>query len=250
MCCEQFNDRMIKDVETSELQADELCTFVGSKKEAVWIFTAIVVCSRLWVSLKTARRSYKNTRALMRDARDRMMRSFSPLIVTDGFEFYSRVVREVFSLTCLYAQVIKTRRNDRITTVKRRQVIGAAWRFEEALLHSEDSKTLNTSFVERLNLTIRQGTSYLTRRTTCHAREKADLKNKLEIVRCHFNFIGPHRALKFGTEIRTPAMQAGLVNRKLTFREIFASGFVVLLSSARVLLVVTAQSGGRWRLAA
>ena len=35
----------------------------------------------------------------------------------------------------------------------------------------------------------------------------------LELVRCHYNFVRPHRALRFGRETRTPAMQAGLVKR-------------------------------------
>ena len=34
-------------------------------------------------------------------------------------------------------------------------------------------------------------------------------------------FVRPHGALKFGREIRTPAMQAGLTIRRLTFRDIF-----------------------------
>jgi hypothetical protein len=88
-----------------------------------------------------------------------------PLIATDGFQFYKRVVRRVFGPVCLYGQVIKTRRNDRIVKVERRALIGAPWRFEETLRDSEDSSKLNTSFVERLNLTIRQGSVYLFRRT-------------------------------------------------------------------------------------
>ena len=39
--------------------------------------------------------------------------------------------------------------------------IGTASRLNAALLASEDSETLNTSFIERLNLTIRQGSAYL-----------------------------------------------------------------------------------------
>jgi hypothetical protein len=73
---------------------------------------------------------------------------------------------------CLYGQVIKTRRNDRIVKVERRAVIGDASRLEETLRNSEDSSKLNTSFVERLNLTIRQGSAYLFRRTLYHARWK------------------------------------------------------------------------------
>ena len=37
-------------------------------------------------------------------------------------------------------------------------------------MHSEDSSTVNTSFIERLNLTIRQSSAYLSRRTLSHAR--------------------------------------------------------------------------------
>ena len=68
--------------------------------------------------------------------------------------------------------------------VERRELMGAAWRFEEALKNSEDSSTLNTSFIERLNLTIRQSSAYLARRTLSHARSKEKLEDHLELVRC------------------------------------------------------------------
>jgi hypothetical protein len=121
----------------------------------------------------------------------------------------------------LYAQVLKTRSNDRIVKVERRELLGARWRFEEALKNSEYSSTLNTSFIERLNLTIRNSFAYLARRTLSHARSKEKLAEQLELVRCYYNFARPHGALKFGREIRTPAMQAGLATRRVTLREIF-----------------------------
>jgi hypothetical protein len=43
------------------------------------------------------------------------------------------------------------------------------------------------------------------------------------LLRCYYNFIRPHRALKFGPEIRTPAMQAGLASKRLSFRDIFVA---------------------------
>ncbi len=70
------------------------------------------------------------------------------LIATNGFQFYKRVICRILGPACLYGQVIKTRRNDRIINVERRTVIGDAWRFEETLRDSEDSSKLNTSFVE------------------------------------------------------------------------------------------------------
>ena len=123
--------------------------------------------------------------------------------------------------------MIKTRRNGRVTKVDRRMIIGDKRDFEKALLNSEDSETLNTSFIERLNLTIRQSTSYLTRRTTCFARYQEFLEKQLDILRCHYNFLRPHRALKFGSEIRTPAMQGGLAKRKLSFRDVFTFLFAI-----------------------
>ena len=146
-----------------------------------------------------------------------------PLIVTDGFEFYGKVIRRVFGPAALYAQVIKTRRHDCVVRVDRRAVFGAAWRFDDALTHSEDSSTVNTSFIERLNLTIRQSSAYLSRRTLSHARSTDTLEAHLELLRCYYNFVRPQRALKFGREIRTPAMQAGLATRRLTLRDIFVS---------------------------
>jgi len=222
-CCRQFNDQTITGVDMPELQADEIRTIAGGKVDAVWVFATIDVWSRLWPSTVVGRRSYRNTRTLLRDTARRMVRDSVPLIVTDGYEFDERVVREVFGPACLYGQVIKTRRNDRVVKVARTPVIGAKWKFEEALSESEDSSTLNTSFIERLNLTIRQGSAYLTRRTICHARSRQRLDDHLEILRCHYNFLRPHRALKFGPEMRTPAMQAGLARRRLTFRDIFLS---------------------------
>ena len=105
-----------------------------------------------------------------------------PLITTDGFKFYERVIGRVFGPACVYGQVIKTRRNDRVVRVERRAVIGAG-RLKQALRNSEDSVKLNTSFVERLNLTIRQGSSYLGRRTLCQARGKQYLDDHLELLR-------------------------------------------------------------------
>ena len=165
LSCRRFNSRRITGFAVEELQADEIRSFAGGKDRITWIFAAIEVWSRLWPSTVVGRRSYRNTLALVRDVADRMAFEGLPLIVTDGFDFYEKVVRRVFGQAALYAQVLKTRRNDRLVKVERRAVHGAAWRFDEALRNSEDSSALNTSFIERLNLTIRQSLAYLARRT-------------------------------------------------------------------------------------
>jgi transposase-like protein/IS1 family transposase len=227
-CCRRFNDSTITELEIPEIQADEIRTFSGGKGDVVWVFATLDVASRLWPSTVVGRRSYRNTYALFKDTLRRMRDVDFPFIVTDGFEFYEKVIRRLFGIACVYGQVLKLRRNDRVIRVYRRQIVGANWRFDEALVESEDSTTLNTSFVERLNLTIRQGSAYLCRRALSHARSTARLDDHLELLRCHYNFLRPHRALKFGSKMRTPAMQAGLTSRRLSFREIFSSTGVLL----------------------
>ena len=202
---------------------------VRSKERPVWVFAVIEVWSRFWPSTVVGKRSYRNTLDLLQDLSNRIDLEVAPLITTDGFKFYERVIGRVFGPACVYGQVIKTRRNDRIVKVERRAVMGAG-RLKQALRDSEDSVKLNTSFVERLNLTIRQGSAYLGRRTICQARWKQCLEDHLELFRCHYNFVRPHRALKFGREVRTPARQAGLTKRALTFREIFSSRELFLAS--------------------
>ena len=46
---------------------------------------------------------------------------------------------------------------------------------------------------------------------------------------CYSKFVRRHRALKFGSEMRTPAMQAGLTPKRLTFDEIFMWMATVIL---------------------
>jgi IS1 family transposase len=220
--CRRFSHRKLKGLSIPELQADEIRTIIGGTEQAIWVFVVIDVWSRLWPSTMVGKRRYRNTLDLFRDLSHRMNLEVISLITTDGFKFYERVIGRVFGPACVYGQVIKTRRNDRVVRVERRAVIGAG-RSQQALRDSEDSLELNTSFVERLNLTIRQGSSYLGRRTICQARWKQCLDDHLELVRGHYNFVRPHRALKFGREVRTPAWQAGLTKRALTFREIFSS---------------------------
>jgi hypothetical protein len=106
-------------------------------------------------------------------------------------------------------------------------IIGTKAKMEQLLFESEDSSTINTSFIERLNLTIRQGCAYLGRRTICHSRHKDFLADNLALQMCYYNFVRPHSALKFGDETRTPAMQAGLVKKQLSFREIFTTSEII-----------------------
>jgi len=219
----EFNDHKLKGVQLIELQADEIRTFAGTKMKPLWIFAAIEVWSRLWISKVVGSRNYRNIKALLNQVIDACQIVNPFIFTTDGFEPYSWATKNLLGSICLYAQVIKKRRKNRVIKVERRLIIGTKSKMERLLFESEDSSTINTSFIERLNLTIRQGCAYLARRTACHSRHKDLLADNLALQMCYYNFVRPHSALKFGDETRTPAMQAGLVKKQLSFREIFTA---------------------------
>src|SRR5688572_10564747 len=108
--CRRFNDRKIATLALEELQADEMRTIVRDKEHPIWVFTTIDVWSRLWPSTVVGRRSYRNTLALFQDVVSRMNLERAALIATDGFQFYTKVVRRLFGPACLYGQVIMARR--------------------------------------------------------------------------------------------------------------------------------------------
>ena len=100
--CRRFNNRKIKNLSGTELQVDEIRTIVGSQQQSIWVFVVIDVWSRLWPSTMVGKRSYQNTLVLFRDLFGRMSLETIPLITTDGFGFYEKVVGRVFGAACVY----------------------------------------------------------------------------------------------------------------------------------------------------
>jgi hypothetical protein len=134
-----------------ELQPDEIRT-IGNKRQ-IWVFVVIDVWSRLWPSTVVGKRSYRNTLDLFRDVTNRVNLELAPLITTDGLKFYERAIGRLFGPDCVYGQVIKTRRNDRVVKVERRAVVGTG-RLQQALQKSEDSLKLKRADIGRISLIV------------------------------------------------------------------------------------------------
>ena len=80
----------------------------------------------------------------------------------------------------LYGQVVKRYRRRRLVRVERRALLGSLDQLTAALRTSGESGTIQTAFVERLNLTVRQAVTALTRRTWSIAQSSAELILHLE----------------------------------------------------------------------
>ena len=79
----------------------------------------------------------------------------------------------------LYAQVVKRRARGRVVEVTHQVVFGEVQQVEALLATSATSTTINTSFVERENLSGREHNRRLTRKTIAFSKELPWLEKQL-----------------------------------------------------------------------
>ena len=79
---------------------------------------------------------------------------------------------------------------------------------------------INTAFVERHNLTIRQLVAGLGRRTNTLVQSPARLEQQVVLAQTYYNFCLSSRALTDASTTRTPAMTIGCTDRTWSLREI------------------------------
>jgi IS1 family transposase/transposase-like protein len=136
-----------------------------------------------------------------------------------------------------YAQVIKIRQQGRVVKVKTHVVFGDTQTVAAYLQTSPVSGGINTSFVERDNLTQRQSNRRLTRRTIGFSKDLQWFEKQLWVSLAYYHLVLPHRSLRqplvspeptrgHGTLRRwspvTPAMAAGMTDHVWTTAELLS----------------------------
>ena len=208
----------------AELQFDELAARPAAEAASPWVFSAIEVGSRYWVAAVVGRRNRRTTREFTMAVRQTCWPGIgTALICSDPFEFYEREIRRTIGPGCAYVQVKNVYRRNCIVRSEAKVILGSQDHADALLEKSEDSKHMNTSFIERLNLVLRRSCSYLHRRTSGRVRNPARLAAAVDVVRCSYNFLRPHGRLRLGTQARTPAMQVGAARRRLSWRDVFGA---------------------------
>lgn len=137
----------------------------------------------------------------------------------------------------LYAQVVKHRESGRVVAVTSQVVFGSADRVAARLAALPTSTTINTSFVERDHLSLRQHARRLTRATNGFSKELPWLEKQLWLTLAYYHLVLPHDSLAeelarreptrgSGSARRwapvTPAMAAGLTDHAWTTAELLA----------------------------
>jgi len=133
----------------------------------------------------------------------------------------------------LYAQVVKTVRRRCLVRVRHRVVFGTLETVNAVL--APLGCQINTAFVERLNLSMRQHVAAVGRRVSTLCKGEDGLRQQLALYHTYYNFCLPHASLRLplpqleptkgtGSAKRwwpqTPAMAAGLTDHVWTLREV------------------------------
>ncbi len=133
----------------------------------------------------------------------------------------------------LYAQVVKTVRRRRLVRISRRVVFGTLEAAEQVL--AAYGWQINTAFIERVNLSIRQHVAAVGRRVATLCKGEEGLHQQLALYHIYYNFCLPHASLHqalpqpeptngIGSAKQwwpqTPAMAAGLTDHVWTLREV------------------------------
>ena len=137
----------------------------------------------------------------------------------------------------LYAQVVKQRERGRVVAVTSRVVFGEAAAVAARLASLPTSRAINTSDVERDNLSLRQHSRRLTRKTTGFSKDLTWLEKQLWLALAYYHLVLPHESLAAELAVpeptrgsgsarrwcpMTPAMAAGLTDHVWTTAELLA----------------------------
>jgi len=186
------------------------------ERSPYWVWTAMDPTSKLLVVVDVGTRTLAMAQRVVHHLRQVLVPSCVPLFLTDGFKEYTMAILTHFGhwiqperrqdkgpmpkprwmpLPALrYAQVVKSYRRRRIVGVKHRVVFGTKLTIEQVL--AACGWTINTAFIERLHLDIRQRVAAVGRRVNTLCRGEEGLLDQMVLFQTYHNFVLPHASLR------------------------------------------------------
>ncbi len=224
------------------LQMDELYVNIRQEEGKSWLWSVIDPVAKIIPSLHIGGRKTTDAMAFVHDTTLRLAPDCVPLVTTDGLRQYFWALTAHFGhwvkrrpwrkhrwLTdprLLYAQLIKVRRGRKLKHTFNRVLCGTAKAVRQKLQKLGFTGTVETSFIERWNLTFRHMIAGLARKTWSLAQEKEKLRIHVEWGRGYYHFVRIHHGLTLDKSVprqqrlRTPAMAAGLTGHRWSTLEI------------------------------
>ena len=244
---------VLREVKAGELSEDE--AIIRLERSPNWVWTAMDPESKLLLVIDVGTRTLAMAQHVVHQVVQVLAPGCVPLFLTDGFKAYGTAILAHFGhwvqpqrrqdkgplpkprwmpLPALrYAQVVKSYRRQRLVGVKHRVVFGTQLAIEQVL--TACGWRINTAFVERLNLDIRQRVAAVGRRVTTLCQGEDSLLDRLVVFQVYHNFVLPHASLRQPLLIPevtndnrlarlwrpfTPAMAAGLTDHVWSLREV------------------------------
>ena len=125
-----------------------------------------------------------------------------------------------------YAQVCKKHQKGRVVEVIQQVVFGD----KDIILHllgADEQGTINTAYVERMNLTFRNCLARFIRRTMNESKNQYMHSRMIDFFQAWYNFVKPHKSLrvlaidgKRKWKQRTPAMAERITDHVWTLEEL------------------------------
>lgn len=224
--CAAYHDANVRNLKTKQVQCDEIWSFCYAKEKNVnnaiaapvgagdaWTWTAIDAESKLIISYLVGGRDAEYANEFMQDVASRLSNTVQ--LTTDGHHAYLKAVEKAFDWRVDYAMLVKQYGN---------APEGAKGRYSPAVCTGAkkikvsgmpDVEKVNTSFVERQNLTMRMHMRRFTRLTNGFSKKVENHANAVALHFMYYNFAKIHKTLRV-----TPAMEAGISNHAWSIEEI------------------------------
>jgi IS1 family transposase len=244
---------VLRDLKAGEISEEE--AMARLERSPYWVWTAMDPKSKLVLVVDVGTRTLAMAQRVVHQLVQVLAPGCVPLFLTDGFTAYGTAILAHFGHwmqperrqdkgplpkprwmplpKLLYAQVVKSYRRRRLVGVKHRVVFGARVAIEQVLARC--GWTINTAFVERLNLDIRQRVAAIGRHVNTLCQGAEGLRDQLVLFQTYHNFVLPHASLRQPLRVPeptngsgsakvwrpcTPAMAAGLTDHVWTLKEV------------------------------
>ena len=229
-----LHNRYFQGLVLTFVQLDELYAKVRTGVQ--WLWLAIDPVTKIIPSLHLGGRKQEDAYALLHDLHLRLDEDCVPAFTSDGLRSYFYAITAHFGYwfrperartdhwhvadDLLYGQLIKRKQRYRLTFTITRMLWGSRTLFYQLLTDYGFNSTIQTAFIERVNLTIRRGVAPLMRKTWSLAQSPQHLLLHCEWWRTYYHFVRVHDSLQLPVPglprariLRTPAMAAGVTEQ-------------------------------------
>jgi IS1 family transposase len=245
-----WHHRYLRHLAPVVLQLDELHTRVRSVAKARWLWLVIDPVSKLIPALHLGGRKNDDAFALLHQLKICLKSDWVPLFLSDGLRSYFYAITAHFGSwfrpprartdhwlvddRLLYGQLVKRKRSRKLAYAITRMLWGKRKVLMAKLKSVGLSGLIQTAFIERLNLTLRQSVAPLMRKTWSLAQSEHALLMHVQWWRLYYHFVRAHSSLSIpvpGLKERyrpqTPAMAAGLTDRVWTVGELLRTPIIL-----------------------